>query len=228
MTPSIKRVVVLVVSALLILTALLVLVLLSLQERPVQPVPRVGQLPVLVASVGEAKEELPRLVVVDRLSVDAFVPGAFSGWEPVADTPCDTEQLVLVSTGIGVKTTGRCKPVSGEWLSWFDGKAVFDPADAEVEHLVPLRNAWASGASAWPADKRASFANTFTEPELAVMTTELSLDRRDRGPELWKPPVRAAWCRYAASWVVVKAAWGLSVSTAERAALGAMLQPCEE
>ncbi len=45
----------------------------------------------------------------------------------------------------------------------------------------------------------------------------------DKDPARWRPPDRARWATYARGWVTVKAAWGLTVDIAERAALEAML-----
>lgn len=48
----------------------------------------------------------------------------------------------------------------------------------------------------------------------------------DQGPEAWQPPAKTYWCTYARSWTAVKAAYGLTVTEAERDMLTEMLDTC--
>jgi hypothetical protein len=41
-----------------------------------------------------------------------------------------------------------CDVTSGEWLDHYTGRTYAVPAEIDIDHVVPLANAWRSGASA--------------------------------------------------------------------------------
>jgi hypothetical protein len=112
-------------------------------------------------------------------------------------------------------------------LSVYDDRVLSDPADVEVDHLVPLANAWRSGADKWTDAQRGAFANDLVRPELAAVSASANRAKGDQDPSQWKPSSRDAWCQYAKDWVEVKHFWRLTVTDRERAALADMLETCE-
>lgn len=56
--------------------------------------------------------------------------------------------------------------MSGRWVSVYDDKTFTDASGLDIDHLVPLANAWRSGANTWTQEKRKSFANDLTHPQL--------------------------------------------------------------
>src|SRR6185369_4179662 len=115
---------------------------------------------------------------------------------------------------------------SGRWLSPYDNKAVTDPGDLDIDHMVPLAAAWRSGANKWDDTKREQFANDLTRPQLLAVTATTNRSKGDQDPSQWKPPNQAYWCTYAVSWIAVKAYWKLTVVAAEKVALEDMLTRC--
>lgn len=62
-----------------------------------------------------------------------------------ADNPnssCDTREVVLKRDGKDVKQDDKCAAVSGTWTSEYDGESFTDSSDLDVDHIVPLSNAW--------------------------------------------------------------------------------------
>ena len=53
----------------------------------------------------------------------------------------DARETVLKRDGTKVRTSG-CNVVAGTWTSSYDGKKITNPADADIDHMVPLANAW--------------------------------------------------------------------------------------
>jgi len=94
--------------------------------------------------------------------------------------------------------------------------------------MVPLKNAWASGASKWTTAKRGQFANDIASPQLWAVTDDLNQAKSDKSPDVWKPPLVTFYCTYAKSWVEVKYKWELSVTEKEREALRGMIETCLE
>ncbi len=139
---------------------------------------------------------------------------------------CDTRDVVLQRAGDSVRTAEGCKIVQGTWISPYDGKATRDPQDLDIDHMVPLANAWRTGAATWTDAKREQFANDLTRPELIAVTASTNRSKGDQDPSEWKPPNRDYWCDYAKQWIAVKSYWGLSVTISEKAALTDMLGTC--
>ncbi|HEX6869924.1 MAG TPA: HNH endonuclease family protein, partial [Micromonosporaceae bacterium] len=134
--------------------------------------------------------------------------------------------VVLKRDGEGVRATTECKIVEGSWFSPYDGKTLTDPQDLDIDHMVPLANAWRTGASRWSDEQREQFANDLDRPQLIAVTSSTNRSKGDQDPSQWKPPRRAYWCTYAQDWVAVKSYWRLSVTADEKAALKDMLETC--
>ena len=123
---------------------------------------------------------------------------------------------------------GECRVAYGEWVGPFTGVRFTDPADLQVDHLVPLANAHASGGWVWDRSRKSSYANDLSfDGHLVAVYGPANQAKGKSGPEDWKPPNRAYWCQYAIDWVTVKNSWGLTATEAEVAALAEMLGTCE-
>jgi hypothetical protein len=53
-----------------------------------------------------------------------------------------------------VVTNSACTAISGTWFSPYDGATWTAASDVGIDHMVPLKNAWISGANTWSAAKR--------------------------------------------------------------------------
>ena len=59
------------------------------------------------------------------------------------------------------------------------------PSDVDTDHVVPLANAWRSGASSWDNEARERYAK---DPEaLLAVEDNANQSKGDKGPEAWKP-----------------------------------------
>jgi len=125
-------------------------------------------------------------------------------------------------------TNSACVATSGTWFSPYDNKTWSAVLDVDIDHMVPLKNAWASGANKWTTDERGKFANDITAPQLWTVTDNLNQAKGDKSPDVWKPPLASFHCTYAKSWVEVKYKWKLSITSAEKTALGSMIDTCQE
>src|SRR3954452_2170176 len=178
----------------------------------------------------DVRRALAALVVYDRQPPDGYSRDLFPLWLDLDGNGCDARVDVLVQESLTppqVDRTGSCAVLAGDWRSRYDDVEVSDPSELDIDHLVPLGEAWKSGADTWTADRRAAYANDVTDPEqLVAVTAASNRSKGDRGPSEWRPADHAAWCWYATSWVRVKVRWHLTVDTAERDALGQMLETC--
>ena len=99
-----------------------------------------------------------------------------------------------------------------------------DASEVPIDHVVPLAAAWMQGAAAWPADERKAFANDLTN--LMATTREENSAKGDSTADEWTPSDRAYGCSYATVVITVKHRYALSVTSAEAAALQALLATC--
>jgi hypothetical protein len=137
---------------------------------------------------------------------------------------CDTRETVLRDQGLGVRTDAQCRPVAGSWRSPYDDKLWTRASEVDIDHVVPLGEAWASGAWAWTPDRRIAFANDLTDPQLIAVTDTLNQEKGDKTPDRWKPPLVSYWHTYASNWITVKAKFGLTITAPEKKALELMLR----
>lgn len=142
---------------------------------------------------------------------------------------CDTREVVLswesrVSARVNLDT---CAVDQGRWLSYYDNQTLTAASQLHIDHMVPLAEAWDSGAAGWSAARRRDFANDLGVPyALVAVSASSNTSKGDRDPAEWMPPYAAARCRYASEWVATKVRWGLTADQAEVDALDAMLRTC--
>jgi hypothetical protein len=168
--------------------------------------------------------QLDRLVVATQGSMAGYSRDRFSHWRKTGEN-CDVRDTVLARDGEDVRLRG-CNVVGGRWRSPYDGRTFTDPADLDIDHMVPLANAWRSGANGWDDARRADFANDLTRPQLFAVSASANRAKGDQDPSQWRPANRDYWCRYAQDWIAVKHYWRLTVTAGERAALTDMLETC--
>ncbi|MFE9018529.1 HNH endonuclease family protein [Streptomyces sp. NPDC007808] len=139
---------------------------------------------------------------------------------------CNTRETVLKRDGSGVVTDSSCAATSGSWYSPYDGATWTAASDVDIDHLVPLAEAWDSGADGWTTSRRQSFANDLTRPQLIAVTDNVNQAKGDQDPAQWMPSRTAYRCTYVRAWVQVKYYYGLSVDSAEKSALTNHLASC--
>src|SRR5262249_43515929 len=119
-----------------------------------------------------------------------------------------------------------CHPASGTWVSPYDAETWTDPSDIDIDHMVPLKEAWESGAWDWTTAQREAFANDLDGPQLWAVTDNLNQSKGDQDPATFQPPLAGFRCTYARAYIQVKWSYELSVDSAEKSALGSMLDTC--
>lgn len=154
-------------------------------------------------------------------------------WADVDRNHCDTRNDVLRRDLSDVRFkhgTRDCVVLSGTLADPYTGAVIAfergDTAGVDVDHVVPLSNAWVTGAAAWPTEQRVALAN---DP-LNLLAVEARANRAkgDSDAAAWLPPAVAYHCAYVARQVAVKAKYGLWVTPAEHAALLRVLRTCPE
>ncbi|MEO1062085.1 MAG: HNH endonuclease family protein [Actinomycetota bacterium] len=197
-----------------------------------------------LGSLGGTPTAEPIVAVAALTPFDALVAGlVVDGSEPDepyqrsdwphwsdADGDCQTtrfEVLIEESTVEPTLSDDGCTVVAGRWVDPFTGIVVTDPGGLDVDHLVPLADAHASGGWAWDREMRRAFANDLDHDEaLVAVTRSANRSKGSRGPDEWRPPATEFWCEYGTGWAEVKSRWALSVTEAERIALLELRATC--
>ncbi|OAA71623.1 hypothetical protein ISF_02174 [Cordyceps fumosorosea ARSEF 2679] len=185
------------------------------------PVPEPPGIP----STSTAQSELNSLQVAASGSGDGYSRAEFPHWVKVEGS-CTSREYVLKRDGQDVEADSSCKITSGTWVSPYDATTWTDSAKVDIDHLVPLKNAWISGASSWTKAQRQDFANDIKRPQLYAVSEKANRSKGDRSPDGWKPPLKSFYCTYAKSWVAVKSYYKLTITSSEKSALSDMLDTC--
>ena len=83
----------------------------------------------------------------------------------------------------------KCMVYKAKWIDPFSG-AQFKLANAiQVDHIVPLKAAYLSGAHAWNQNRRCRYANFMDDPtHLLSVSGHENMSKGDAGPERYLPP----------------------------------------
>ena len=176
-------------------------------------------------SASTAATELAGLTVKTEGSTTGYSRDKFPHWINQSGT-CDTREQVLKRDGTGVTVDSSCQPTAGSWYSVYDKTTFTDSSDVDIDHIVPLAEAWKSGASSWTQARRQEFANNLTISQLIAVSASSNRSKGDRDPSAWQPTNTAVHCIYARYWIWVKYTYGLSLQSAEKTALTQMLGTC--
>ncbi|MFH0246218.1 HNH endonuclease family protein [Streptomyces sp. HK10] len=174
-------------------------------------------------------EALARLETAPE-SRDGYEREKFRHWSDTDQDGCDTRREVLLAEATEPPKQGEgCALTGGRWHSPYDQQTVTDPARLDIDHTVPLAEAWDSGASAWDAQRREAFANDLdADYALIAVTASTNRSKGDQDPAEWLPPATDTHCDYAADWVATKLRWSLTADTAERSALEDLAADCPD
>ena len=93
--------------------------------------------------------------------------------------------------------------------------------------MVPLAEAWDSGARNWTTSRRQAYANDLGDSRTLIARHRQRQPVQGRpGPGHLDAVVSSARCRYVREWVAVKTRWRLTVDTAEKNALTSLANSC--
>ena len=142
----------------------------------------------------------------------------FNHWIDADGDSCNTREEVLIAESLtNAQVDGYgCKVIEGDWYSPYDNTMHQYPGELDIDHMVPLKEAWDSGAHAWSSAKRQSYANDLSDARsLIAVTNSVNRSKGDKDPSNWIPGNPAFLCTYLSNWVAIKKHWGLSMDQSE-------------
>ncbi|HWI43069.1 MAG TPA: HNH endonuclease family protein [Nocardioides sp.] len=185
-----------------------------------------------------ARAELAGLRPIARRMRPDYRRDAFGqSWHDTDHNGCNQRDDVLLRDAVpGTVTTGRqgacdhdvlagtwVDPYTGHRITLDDAKDLAQSQQVQIDHVVPLAEAWSSGAAGWTAPRRLGFANDLRN--LLAVDGPTNAGKGADDPAAWRPR-KAFQCAYAVRWVSVKDRWDLGADPSEVRALREMLGFC--
>lgn len=152
----------------------------------------------------------------------------FRHWTDADRDGCSTRLEVLIEEAITAPEQGaNCALTGGSWYSPYDDAYFAQARALDIDHLVPLAEAWDCGASAWTSAERQAYANDLDDARALIAVSAASnRSKADQDPTTWQPPATGYRCTYATDWVAIKTRWSLAVDPAEQTAISDILDTC--
>ena len=186
--------------------------------------------------VSEANSEARRAVeVLEELEVKGRAPKTgysreafYSGWPTVEG--CSLRQKIIRREFGETAVLDGCNVVAGEYDEPYTGQhLVFMEREeiskgVQIDHVVALSDAWQKGAQYMDAEMREQIA---TDPlNLLAVEAKANSKKSDGDAATWLPSNKKFRCQYVARQVSVKYKYGLWVTSAEKEAIGKVLENC--
>ena len=172
-----------------------------------------------------AAEKITLVMTADQ--VGGYSRTLFKHWIDADKDGCNTRYEVLIAEAIVKPKVGAgCYLTGGKWKSSYEGKVFTNPTGLDIDHMVPLAEAWRSGAWAWTASQRMEFANDLDDSRsLLAVTASLNRSKGDKDVAGWLP--QKAQCAYISNWIAVKSRFDLTVDPTEGEFLQSKIASCK-
>ena len=183
------------------------------------------------APAAAASYSAPLTTAIADLTVAAEVRTGYSRdlfphWVDSDGDGCSTRNEVLLDEADDPPTvTGTCTISGGRWFSYYDRVSWTNASDVDIDHLVPLAEAWDSGARSWTTATRQAYANDLGDYRTLVgVTDNVNQAKGDQDVAEWL--LQYDRCRYLREYVAVKHRWRLTVDSAEKSAMQSLAATC--
>ncbi|MDT3345493.1 GmrSD restriction endonuclease domain-containing protein [Microbacterium aquilitoris] len=197
------------------------------EDQPESPAPAEAVSP----KPGTALAALETLEVKGRAPKTGYDRDEFGQrWKDIDRNGCGQRDDVLARDLTAVLKDGRCVVASGILDDPFTGERIaFErgqdtSALVQIDHVVPLSDAWQKGAQQLTAHQRETLGN---DPlNLLAVDGASNAQKSDSDAATWLPKNTEFRCSYVARQVSVKVAYELWVTQAERDAMERILTGC--
>lgn len=143
------------------------------------------------------------------------------------DKDCqNTRQEILITRSeisVGLNKRG-CSVKTGQWKDYYYPQTFTKSSDIDVDHLIPLKNAFETGGGEWGRKEKETFAN---DPENLVLTSKkYNRSKGAKGIDAWLPVDQEYACKYIKDWVKIKQKYQLHLTAAEKNTLVTIKEKC--
>ncbi|NCA07514.1 MAG: HNH endonuclease [Micrococcales bacterium] len=190
-----------------------------------------------LAPVAEASSKLKATTVLAKIAIKGRAPktgydrALFSdGWGDIGE--CDTRNFILQRDLVSItwRESPRCTVATGILSDPYTAKTIYfvrgvgTSNAVQIDHVVPVSDAWQKGAQKLSSAQRYSFYN---DPlNLLAVDGISNMQKSDSDAASWLPPNRKFWCSYVARQIAVKFKYHLWVTRAEHDSMARVLASC--
>lgn len=145
----------------------------------------------------------------------------FGRWinDPTDDTCMNTRAKVLVRDSeaqVTYKNEKNCVVQNGQWHDPYSNSDMTTSRQVQIDHLVPLKHAYITGAWKWDYRTRCLYANFMgNNYHLLSVSGHENMSKGDKSPDKYIPPEQTYRCEYLKNWLQVKATWKLAITKDE-------------
>ena len=173
---------------------------------------------------------LQSLISHTKLSKTKYKRSNWQHWID-ADKDCqNTRNEVLIRDSlkpVTFKSSKKCKVASGLWKCPYTGKIFTNPRKLDIDHVVPLKEAYLSGAYTWNKSKKKVFANDLQNPHhLLAVEAKANRTKGAKDPANWLPSL--AECKYIKIWIQIKNNYNLGTDKVENRIIKEYTNKCRK
>lgn len=149
----------------------------------------------------------------------------FGGWtNDRTDNNCyNTRTKILIrdsEDSVTLDPKNKCAVSTGKWLDPYTDTYITKSKETQIDHVVPLKNAYISGAHRWLPQQRCLYSNFMASPyHLLTVSGIQNQTKGSRTPAEYMPPNEKEACSYLQYWLKIKMAWGLHMTFEEASAI---------
>ena len=174
-----------------------------------------------LSSLGKGRTGIQSGVVLDlNPAPKAYKRAYFNHWLD-SDGDCQDLRAELLIQHSQKKVTFKkgskgsaCLVKYGRWDDFYYNETLTDADNIDIDHVVPLKHAWDTGAREWSAKERERFAND-TE-NLVITNRKYNRQKSAQTPLTWMPINRVYACKYMVKWIYIKGKYKLKVTKEEK------------
>jgi hypothetical protein len=183
--------------------------------------------------VNRAKSELKQLKIRTYSDLSWKKEGGrdvlFGDWQKAnkynyknVPNSCYVRNAILIIQSIVISYTDKCVIQNGKWQNPYTNNIILTKTDIDIDHIVPLKNTWDSGAYLWTQENRVKYANS---PFVLIISDKPSnRQKSDKSPDKWLPPNNK--CGYIVKWINIKYDYKLTITSSENTKLQQEITNC--
>lgn len=168
----------------------------------------------------ESPTDTIQLACTSEYTGSAYDRDEWGNWSTKGDLQNVRHQVLLEES----LTTGECKDIEpiiqddkvlfGCWQDLYTNTIYKDSSDLDIDHLVPLKEAFDSGAYDWTKEKKKEYYNYMKDANhLIAVESGLNRSKGSKDVGEWLPTQNVEI--YVSYWINIKATWGLSIDSNE-------------
>lgn len=154
----------------------------------------------------------------------------FGRWinDPNDDTCYNTRAQVLIRDShaeVTYRGPRSCTVDTGLWNDPYSGKSFTSSRQIQIDHVVPLKHAFQTGAFKWDYQARCLYANYMGDiNHLLSVSAHENTSKGDRSPNKYMPDDDHFACSYLKIWLKIKFTWNLIILPQEAQAIQSLVK----